>query len=83
MHEWNEYFHHHIFLSTEFIKIIIDSDRKILFEINYTVRNVRKFTTFLCYRGNVKYYDIYDVFKLKYLKIAKIVLNFLEFFLIL
>ena len=27
----------------------------------YTVRNVRKFTKFLCYKGNVKFKDIYDV----------------------
>ena len=27
----------------------------------YTVRNVQKFTKFLCYRGNVKFDDIYVV----------------------
>ena len=49
----------------------------------YTVRNVRKFTKFLFHKGNVKFDDISDVFEYKYLKIAKNVLNFLKFFLIL
>ena len=30
---------------------------------NYTVRNVRKSTNFLAYKGNVKFDDIYDVFE--------------------
>ena len=29
---------------------------------SYTVRNVRIFTKFLCYKGNVKFDDIYNVF---------------------
>ena len=29
----------------------------------YTVRNVRKFTKLLCYKGNVKFDDINDVFE--------------------
>ena len=41
------------------------------------------FKTFLCYKGNVKFDDIYDVFEYRYLNIAKIVLKFLTFFLIL
>ena len=49
----------------------------------YTDRNVRKFTKFLSYKRYVKFDDIYDVFKKKYLKIAINVLNFLEFVLIL
>ena len=28
----------------------------------YTVGDVWKFTKFLCYKGNVKFDDIYDVF---------------------
>ena len=39
-------------------------------ELNYfrercrcTVRNIRKFTTFLCDKGNVKFEDIYDIFE--------------------
>ena len=40
-------------------------------ECCYTVRNFRKFTKFLCYEINVKFDDFYDVFGLKYLKIAK------------
>ena len=31
--------------------------------LNYTVRNVGKCTKFLCYKGYVKFDDIYDVFK--------------------
>ena len=27
----------------------------------YTIRNVKKFTKFLYYKGNVKFDDIYDV----------------------
>ena len=27
------------------------------------IRNVRKFTKFLCYKGNVKLDDIYDIVK--------------------
>ena len=46
----------------------------------HTIRNVRKFTKFLCYTGNVKF-DIYDIFELQYLKLAKNVLKFLTFFL--
>ena len=49
----------------------------------YTVRNDRKLTIFLCYKGNVKFHDNYDAFEKRYLKIAKNVLNFLKFFLIL
>ena len=30
---------------------------------NHIVRNVRKFTKILCYRGNVKFDVIYDVFE--------------------
>ena len=48
-----------------------------------SVRNVRIFTKFVCYKGNVKFYDIYDVFEQRYLKISKNVLNFLKYFLIL
>ena len=29
----------------------------------YAVENVRKFTKILCYKGNVKFDDIYDVFE--------------------
>ena len=29
----------------------------------YTVRNVQEFTKFLCYKGNVKFVDIHDVFE--------------------
>ena len=29
----------------------------------YTVRNVQKFTKFLCYKGTVKFDDIYNVFE--------------------
>ena len=29
----------------------------------YTVRNFRKFTKFKCYKGNIKFDDIYDVFE--------------------
>ena len=29
----------------------------------YTVRNFRKFTKFLFYKGNVKFHDNYDVFE--------------------
>ena len=29
----------------------------------YTVRNVWKFTKCLCYKGNIKFNDIYDVFE--------------------
>ena len=32
-----------------------------------TVRNVRKFSKFLCYKGNVKFDDIYDFFENKYI----------------
>ena len=46
----------------------------------YTVRNVRKFTKFVSYKGNVKFDDIY-VFDQRYLKIVKNVLNFLKFYL--
>ena len=49
----------------------------------HTIRNVRKFTKFVCYKGNVKYDDINDAFEKRFLKIAKNVLNFLKFFLIL
>ena len=31
----------------------------------YTLKNVRKFKKFSCYKGNVKFDDIYDIFKLK------------------
>ena len=56
----------------------------IVFRIKkYTVRNVRKFKKFLCYKGNVKFDDIYNVFELRYLKIAINVLHFLKFPLIL
>ena len=48
-----------------------------------TVRNVRKFTKFVCYKRNVKFDDIYDIFEKMYFKIAKNVLNFLKVFLIL
>ena len=30
-------------------------------EIKYTIRNVRKLTKFLSYKGNVKFDEIYDV----------------------
>ena len=30
---------------------------------HYTVRNVRKFAKFLCYKCSIKFDDIYDVFK--------------------
>ena len=39
---------------------------------NYTVGNVRKFTNFLCYKGNVKFDDIYNVFDVTYLKLQKV-----------
>ena len=45
----------------------------------YVVRNVRKFTKFSCYKGNVKFDDIYNLFEQRYLKIAKNVLDFLQF----
>ena len=32
-------------------------------KIKYTVRNARKFTKFLCYKGNVKFDDVDDVFE--------------------
>ena len=41
-----------------------------------TARNIRKFTKFSCYKGNVKFDNIYDVFEERYLKITEIVLNF-------
>ena len=28
-----------------------------------TIKNVQKLTKFLCYKGNVKFDDIYDVYK--------------------
>ena len=34
-------------------------------EISYTVRNVWEFTKFLCYKGYVKFEDIYHVFDWK------------------
>ena len=41
----------------------------------YTVRNVRKFTKFVCYKSNVKFDEMYDVFEKRYLEIAKIVFS--------
>ena len=39
----------------------------------YTLRNARKFTKFLYYKGNVKFDDIYDVFMYKgILKLRKL-----------
>ena len=49
---------------------------------NITVKNVQKFIKFVCYKGNVKFDDIYDLFEWRYLKIAKNLLIFLKFFLI-
>ena len=43
-----------------------------------TVRKDRKFTTFLCYKGNVIFGEVYDVIEWRYLKIAKSILNFLK-----
>ena len=54
-----------------------------LSEYACTVRNLQKFTKFLCYTGNVKFDDIYDIFEQRYLKIAKNVFKFLTIFLIL
>ena len=34
----------------------------LIINITYTVRNIRKFTKFVCYKGIVKFDDIYDVF---------------------
>ena len=63
-------------LQNDIFYIYVQSD-------NYTVRNIRKFTKFLSYKGKVKFDDVYDVFEQEYLKIAKNVLNFLKFFFIL
>ena len=48
---------------------------------NCTVRNVRQFRKFLCYKGNVQFDDIYYVFEQRYLKIVKNVLNFYKMYL--
>ena len=34
-------------------------------KVVYTVRNVQKLTKFLCFKGNIKFDDIYDVFLVK------------------
>ena len=39
--------------------------------VRYIVKNNRKFTKFLCYKGEVKFDDIHRVFDEKYLKITK------------
>ena len=59
---------------------------KWLFELHFlllnhnTVRNVLKFITFLCYKGNVKFDNICDVCEWR-IKIAKNVLNFHKMYL--
>ena len=54
---------------------IIYKLKTLIFKL-YSVRNVQEFKKNLCYKGNVKFHNIYDVFENRSLKITKIVLNF-------